>query len=68
MDYLREYNIGATIHYPLINELSLYSDSNQKTPNSKNIGHRILSIPMYPSLQDNEVEYVVEVINSYYKS
>ena len=29
MDYLREYNIGATIHYPLINELSLYSDSNQ---------------------------------------
>ena len=37
-----------------------------KYPNSKNIGHRILSIPMYPSLQDNEVEYVVEVINSYY--
>jgi len=68
MDYLREYNIGATIHYPLINALSLYSDSNQKTPNSKNIGHRILSIPMYPTLLDNEVEYVVEVINSYYKS
>jgi len=66
MDYLRDYNIGVTIHYPLINELSLYNNSNQNTPNSKNIGHRILSIPMYPTLQDNEVEYVVKVINNYF--
>lgn len=66
MNYLRDYNIGATIHYPLINELSLYSRSKQYTPNAKEIGHKILSIPMFPTLKDSEIEYIVEVINNYF--
>lgn len=65
MDYLREHNIGATIHYPLINKLSLYRGSSDTTPNSEDVGSRIVSIPMYPTLSTKEIEYVVEVCNSF---
>lgn len=63
--YLRDFNIGATIHYPLINKMTLYKGSIDTTPVADDIGSRIVSIPMYPSLKRSEIEYVVKVLNSF---
>ena len=67
MNYLRELNIGATIHYPLINKLSFYKDCNQDTPNSEYIGNKIISIPMYPTLDESEIEFVISALNNFSK-
>lgn len=65
--YMRGLNIGVTIHYPLINEMSAFKKFPGKTPIAKDIGSRIVSLPMYPNLSVKEQEFVIEAVNGYFK-
>ena len=38
-----------------------------KTPIAKDVGSRIVSIPMYPNLSVKEQEFVIEAVNGYFK-
>ncbi len=67
INHMRELNIGVTIHYPLINEMSAFKKFPGKTPIAKDIGSRIVSIPMYPNLSVKEQEFVIEAVNGYFK-
>lgn len=65
--YMRELNIGVTIHYPLINEMTAFKKFPGKTPIAKDVGSRIVSLPMYPNLSVSEQEFVIEAVNNYFK-
>ena len=57
-------DIGSAIHYarPIHLEL-IYSEYNYQLPNSEKFSKEIMSLPSYPSLTDEQVNYVSECMN-----
>lgn len=69
MKFLNERNILPGLHYPVPCHLQkAYADLGYRKgdfPNSEYLAEHCLSLPMYAELTDEEVEYVIETLNSY---
>ncbi|MEO6977675.1 MAG: UDP-4-amino-4,6-dideoxy-N-acetyl-beta-L-altrosamine transaminase [Mucilaginibacter sp.] len=68
-NYLREHKIFAQIHYIPCHIMPYYRDLGWKEgdrPKSENYYKHCISLPMYPTLSDDEQQYVIDVINKYY--
>jgi len=66
--YLRDHNIYAQIHYIPIHTLPYYKDSTKQAirlPKSENYYEKGMSLPMYPTLSDEEQEFVIDKIMEY---
>lgn len=69
-NYLRENNIFVQIHYIPAHLMPYYRQFGWKEgdfPHAENYYKHCLSIPMFPTLTDEEQEYVIEKINSFLK-
>ncbi len=69
INYLNENNIYPALHYPVPCHLQkAYAHLKYKKgdcPNSEYLAEHCLSLPMYAELTDDEVNYIIEKINSY---
>lgn len=69
MKFLRERNINPALHYPVPCHLQkAYSNFGYKKgdlPDAEYLSDHCLSLPMYPQLTDDEVNYVVDTINRF---
>jgi UDP-4-amino-4,6-dideoxy-N-acetyl-beta-L-altrosamine transaminase len=64
-NYLRQHKIFAQVHYIPVTTLPYYKQLGYKTgcyPNAKTYYEKCLSIPMYPTLTDEEQNFVIEKI------
>jgi len=64
MEKLAEYNIGYGYHYPAC-QLLRYVKRRYGTaalPETERASERILSLPLYPDMQDGDVDYVCRAI------
>lgn len=63
---LQDRNIGVAVNYRPIHLLKYYRDSfgcrEGDYPVAEDIGSRTISLPLYPSLKETEVRYVVKVL------
>jgi dTDP-4-amino-4,6-dideoxygalactose transaminase len=63
---LQARQIGVAVHYRAIHLLTYYREHFRYRPgifpNAERIGDRTLTIPLYPSLTDTEVEYVAKCV------
>jgi len=70
--YLLKKGISTGIHYPkalpFLKPFSSLDHSIELFQNSHDITNQILSLPMYPELTENEIEYIVKSIKSFFKS
>lgn len=69
IDYLRKLNIWAQVHYIPAHLMPYYKDLGSKKgdyPNSEKYYNHCLSLPMFPTLRDEEQEYVIDKINTFY--
>lgn len=69
-NYLRENNIFAQVHYEPVHLLPYYKQLGNKQgdmPVAENFYAHCLSLPMYPSLADEEQYYVIEKIKKFLK-
>lgn len=68
-NYLHKNNIFAQIHYIPVHLMPYYKQLGWKKgdmPNAEKYYSRCLSLPMYPTLTNEEQSYVIETINKYY--
>lgn len=69
MSYLASKNISAGLHYPVPCHLQkAYSHLDYKRgafPNAEYLAAHCLSLPMYAELTDEEVDYIIDVLNKY---
>lgn len=68
-NYLREKNIYAQVHYIPVHLMPYYRQQGFKEgdcPNAERYYSRCLSIPMYPTLQNEEQTKVIDSILSFY--
>jgi perosamine synthetase len=69
--YLIDNGIGCAIHYPLpIHKQPLYrdlgyTDENVNCPVAARLAEAVLSLPVHPSLTDEDLKYIVEIINNF---
>ena len=68
--FLREQNIGTTPYYFPVHLFSYYKDKYGYNigafPNAEYVGSRVLCIPLYPSMSDDEQEYVINHIMEFF--
>jgi UDP-4-amino-4,6-dideoxy-N-acetyl-beta-L-altrosamine transaminase len=67
-DYLREFKIYTQVHYIPVHTLPYYKEFDYVTADLTNSEHyysRCLSLPMFPSLTDEEHGFVIEKIISF---
>jgi perosamine synthetase len=68
MQILNKEGIGTQVHYiPIYKQpyyQQLYNLNHNNYPNAENYYEQALSIPLYPSLKDNEVQRVIKAIIS----
>ncbi len=65
LEFLKEKNIFAQIHYPPINKMEGFKNYSSDTPVSDDITSRVVSIPMFPQLTDLEIEFTIEALNEF---
>lgn len=69
-NFLRENNIFAQIHYVPCHLMPYYKGFGWNLgdlPNAEAYYNCCISLPMYPTLSDNEQEFVIEKVKSYFK-
>ena len=68
-NYLRQNNIFAQIHYIPCHLMSYYQELGWKEndfPQVENYYKQCISLPMYPTLSDEEQDFVIQTIEKYY--
>ncbi len=67
--HLEKFNVGYAIHYPkpvhLQKAYSFLNYSESFLPIAEELSKTIISIPMFPELTDEEVDYVIKVLNDF---
>ena len=68
-DYLKEKGINAQIHYIPVHKQPYYIEQygEQVFKHAEEYYERCISIPIYPSLSNNDQDYVIETIVQFYK-
>ena len=69
-NYLRQHGIYAQVHYIPTHLMPYYRKFGWKEgdlPNAENYYKKCLSLPMYPSLTDEELNYVIETVKRYFQ-
>jgi dTDP-4-amino-4,6-dideoxygalactose transaminase len=70
MDYLKERGVATGLHYPIpIHLQPAYAELGYKAgdfPITEAYAETILSLPIFPELDDDKVAYVVDAIRDYY--
>ena len=66
-NYLKGKGIQTLIHYPIPPHKQLaYKEWNDESyPITEDIHNTVISLPMSPTLLDEDVKYIVSVINEY---
>jgi UDP-4-amino-4,6-dideoxy-N-acetyl-beta-L-altrosamine transaminase len=70
-DYLRTKNIYSQVHYIPVHLMPYYRKFGWKEGDFKNTEayySRCLSLPIYPTLEENDQQYVIDSIDAFYKS
>lgn len=68
--YLQDHGVHTGIHYPSpIHQTSAFAPFNtQACPVAERYAESILSLPMYPELEERQVEYVANLVSDYMES
>lgn len=60
---LLEFGIQTMLYYPVpLHKLPVYEHLSLQLPVSEKVSHRVISLPIYPFMKKEEVEYVCDVI------
>jgi dTDP-4-amino-4,6-dideoxygalactose transaminase len=70
IDEMSTLGVGLAVHYKPINQLSYYMNrydlKQSDYPNANRLYNSIVTLPLYPSMQDSEVDYIVTNISQIY--
>ena len=71
IELMNERGIGLAVHYKPIHLLSYYKNhykfNKNNFPKANSLFNSITTLPLYPSLTDNELDYIIKSIKDIYK-
>jgi dTDP-4-amino-4,6-dideoxygalactose transaminase len=67
--HLAEHGVGTGVHYPLPAHLqspyAAFGGGASSLPATEQLAREVLSLPMYPQLPEDDVDYVCQVVRTY---
>ena len=63
--YLKENGIASGVHYVPNNHYKMYSSCKGNTPISDKVWKKILTLPLFPDLSDDNVEFISKMVSSF---
>ncbi len=71
MERLADYNIGYGLHFPPAHALSYvrkkYGSAGRSLPETKRAAQRIISLPLFPDMTEDDVQYVCRAVKEILK-
>jgi len=64
--FLKDRGISTGVHYYPINEHNVFSHIESHTPVAAYVWKQMLTLPLYPDLTNDEVDYIIESIEEFY--
>lgn len=61
---LRENNVHAKLYFKPINRFPAFAGDTEECQNADNLSSRVLTLPLYGVLEDDEVEFIVNIIRN----
>lgn len=61
---LHEAGIQTSVHYPAVHQFSIYNQPKQNLPNTEYVTNNEITLPMFASLNDEDIEYIGKSLNS----
>jgi len=69
MDYLTENGISTKIYFTPAHKYSVFKDYKDiKLPRTEALSSQVLSLPMYPDLSEQEMDYIIKTIKDFFKN
>jgi len=71
IQYLRTKGIQTSIHYPPIHLFSYYKKllrSNDNLPLTEYVGRKEVTLPLFPAMREDDVDYIVKSVKNYLKN
>ncbi|MCI1779352.1 MAG: DegT/DnrJ/EryC1/StrS family aminotransferase [Bacteroidales bacterium] len=65
---LGDLGIQTSVHYPAIHKFSVYKDFNVSLPKTEYVCANEITLPMYASLSDKQIDFIVDSLNSALKN
>lgn len=62
MAKLKDNNIGSGLHFEAVHRTSLYKKGAKKLPHTDRVCSRILSLPLFPDMTDQDADDVITVV------
>ena len=59
---LKQRNIGANVHYIPVYKHEYYKNVKAQCPVAEEVGNKILTLPLYPAMSNEEIEYVIKSV------
>lgn len=70
LDYLAEKNIGSKVYFHPVHQTNFYKEKlgyNTSLPVTEKVAEEIITLPMFPTITDEEIDYITDTIREYYK-
>lgn len=65
IERLKQQNIGTSVHYIPTHHFAAYRSINERAlPVTERVSRNIISLPLYPSMSDRDVEDVIDAVNT----
>jgi dTDP-4-amino-4,6-dideoxygalactose transaminase len=66
IEYMQKKGIEIGAHYRPIHTMSIYQEINKSELSvTEEVGKKIATLPIHPNLNDDQVDFVIEAVNSY---
>jgi len=67
-EYLRKNGISTGVHYYPNHLFEMYKPFSMRLPVTEAVWKRVLTLPLYPALTNNEIDLVINTIKNYYNN
>ncbi len=68
IEKINEYHIGTSVHYIPVHMHSYYHKKygyiSGDFPNAKKLSEQVITMPLYPALTDDDVDYIIDTLQS----
>lgn len=68
MEFLAEKEISTGVHYIPLHHHPIYKDSKADVPVSEQVWKKIVLLPMFPSLTDEQVDYIINSVKEFFRN